>query len=173
MLLSGYVSQRGSIVNAQEWQVYDNMLMCRAAAGLEKLVLAGCNCVTEEQLKSAAGLFPCLQSLTIHHCFLLTESLAADVHSWAPDCLTAIRLDDASYNIERRKGGKIGVLISDSPTKQSSQRRASMEELQAYDERLRYSKEDLESIAGRVQESGAARAALAQIVQSLDLAAAK
>lgn len=148
--------------------------LCRpAAASLEKLVLAGCNCITEEQLKSAAGLFTSLHRLSIHHSFLLTESLAADVHAWAPESLTALSIDASAYCIERKGGLKVGVLLDQSPTKQPQQRRTSIEELQAYDERLRYSREDLESIAGGLQQSGAACAALSQAVQSLDLAAVK
>ena len=56
------------------------------------------------------------------------------------------------------------------PTKQPPQRQVAMEELQACHERLRYSKEDFESIAGRVREECAI---LSQGMQSLDLAAAK
>ena len=146
----------------------------RPAQGLEQLVLAGCNCITEEQLKSVAGLFKSLRSLTIHHCFLLTESLASDVDAWAPKCLATLSIDDTPYFIERRKGGRREAVMSASPMKRpTSKTRMSMEELQAYDERLRYSREELRSIAAELQQSGAACAALSHAVRSLDLAAAK
>ncbi len=142
--------------------------------GLERLVLAGCNCITEEQLKSVAGLFRSLHSLTIHHCFLLTEHLAADVDAWAPQSMASLSIDDTPFYIERRKGGRREAMMTASPTKQPRPaRRMSMEDLQAYDERLRYSREDLQSIAAGLQQNGAACAALSQAVHSLDLAPAK
>ena len=153
-----------------------NLTLRRAAAGLQRLVLAGCNCITEEQLKSAAGLFQSLHSLTIHHCFLLTESLALDVDTWAPESLATLSIDDTPYCIERRKGGRREATMSASPAKQPmSRRRANLEELQEYDERLRYSREELQSIAARLHPNGAlaACAALSQVVHSLNLAAPK
>ena len=147
---------------------------CRTAVGLERLVLAGCNCITEEQLKSVAGLFRSLHSLTIHHCFLLTEHLAVDVDAWAPESLASLSIDDTPYYIERRNGARREAVMTASPTKQPKPaRRMSMEELQAYDERLRYSREELQSIAAGLQRNGAASAALSQAVRSLDLAPAK
>lgn len=152
----------------------NNLTLRRAAAGLARLVLAGCNCITEEQLKSAAGLFQSLHSLTIHHCFLLTESLALEVDTWAPESLTTLSIDDTPYCLQRRKGGRREATMSASPTKQPpSRRRVSLEELQAYDERFRYSREELHSIAARLPQDGAACAGLSQIVRSLDLAAPK
>ena len=137
-------------------------------------MLAGCNCITEEQLKPVAGLFESLHSLTVHHCFLLTESLASNVDAWAPKSLATLSIDDTPYFIERRKGARRKAVMSASPTKRpASTRRMSMEELQAYDERLRYSREELQSIAAQLQQGGAACAALSQAVHSLDLAAAK
>ena len=146
---------------------------CRAAAGaLQTLVLAGCNCVTEEQLKSAAGHFTALRSLTVHHCFLLTEGLAADVDLWTPDTLAHLRIDAASYSIEGERGIRSAVQLESLPVKQLPQRRATAEGLRAYDERFRYSRTELESIAQSVQHDCSACAALSEAVQSLDLAAA-
>ena len=146
---------------------------CRAAAGtLQTLVLAGCNCITEEQLKSAAGHFTALRCLTMHHCFLLTEGLAADVALWAPDTLAHLRIDAASYSIEGEQGTRLAMQLDSLPMKQQPQRRKTMEGLQAYDERFRYSRTELESIAQSVQHDCSACAELSEAVQSLDLAAA-
>ena len=151
-----------------------SVVCCRAAAGtLQTLVLAGCNCVTEEQLKSAAGHFTALRSLTVHHCFLLTEGLAADVALWSPDTLAHLRIDAASYSIEGKRGIRSAVQLESLLVKQVPQRQATAEGLQAYDERFRYSRTELESIAQSVQHDCSACAALSEAVQSLDLAAAR
>ena len=150
------------------------VVRCRAAAGaLQTLVLAGCNCITEERLKSAAGHFTALRSLTVHHCFLLTEGLAADVHVWSPDTLAHLRIDAASYCIKGERGIRLAVQLEASLMKQPPQRRAAGDGLQAYDERFRYSRSELESIAQSVQHDCSACAALSETVLSLDLAAAR
>ena len=162
--------------------------LCRSAASLETLLLAGCHAITEEQLKSDAALLTSLRSLRIVNCFLLTENLAADVHAWAPESLAALKVHSESYRIEVRHGRKVAVLEpyesepynSDNSAASTPRREAgprlrqeSGEALQPYDERLRYSREELQSIAAGIQQSGAACAALAEVVQSLDLAADK
>ena len=147
---------------------------CRAAAAtLQTLVLAGCNCITEEQLKSAAGHFATLRCLIVHHCFLLTEGLAADVDRWSPETLARLSIDAASFSVEGERGLRSAVRLDSLPMKQLPQRRATAEGLQAYDERFRYSRTELESIAQSVQHDCSACAALSEAVQSLDLAAAR
>ena len=149
---------------------------CRAAAGaLQTLVLAGCNCITEERLKSAAGRFTALRCLVVHHCFLLTEGLAADVALWSPTTLVHLSIDAATYSIDGENGLRLAVRLDPLQMKQLPQRRTTAEGLQAYDERFRYSRTELESIAQSVQHdcSAYACAALSEAVQSLDLAAAR
>ena len=167
--------------------------LCRSAASLELLVLVGCHAITEEQLKSDAALLTSLQSLYIVNCFLLTKNLMADVHVWAPESLAALEVDGHPYRIEVRRGCRIAVpkpyklepynsepynsddSAASTPTREAGpcQRQESREALEPYDERLRYSREELQSIAAGIQQSGAACAALVQVVQSLNLAADK
>lgn len=162
--------------------------LCRSAASLVKLTLVGCHAITEEQLKYDAALLTSLQSLHIVNCFLLTENLVADVHVWALESLAAMEVQGESYRIEVRQGRKVAVpepyesepynsddSAASTPTREAGprQRQESGEALEPYDERLRYSREELQSIAAGIQQSRAACAALAQVVQSLDLAADK
>ena len=69
----------------------------------------------------------------------MTESLTAGVQAWAPGSLTTLKIDDASCRIEERRRGRIGILVSDSPTKQLFQKRiyrTIMGELQPYERDL-------------------------------------
>lgn len=164
--------------------------LCRSAASLEILTLVGCHAITEEQLKYDAALLTSLQSLHIVNCFLLTKNLMADVHVWAPESLAEVEVHSDSYRIEVRQGRKVAVFepyesgpmsynpddsAASTPTGEAGprQRQESEEALEPYDERLRYSREELQSIAAGMQQSGAACAALAQVVQSLNLAPEK